>query len=104
MTIVNLTPHPINMVRDGKIIATFAPEGVVRVSTASKVVGDVMGFPLCSTTFGEVVGLPEPCEGTTYVVSRLVKSAVPNRADCVVPDALVRDTHGSIIGCAGFSL
>ena len=34
-----------------------------------------------------------------YIVSQIVKSALPNRADLLVPAEVVRDNAGNIIGC-----
>ena len=38
------------------------------------------------------------CE-TFYIVSQLVKSALPNRSDLLVPAEMVRDEKGAILGC-----
>ena len=57
-----------------------------------------------STSFGEVDGLPEPQEGTIFIVSALVAQALKGaRDDLVVPDDTVRDDRGVIIGCKSFA-
>ena len=61
--------------------------------------GEVMGISVTRTVFGEPVGLPEPEVGTCYIVSQLVKNALPERDDLVVPAEVVRDADGNIIGC-----
>ena len=43
------------------------------------------------------------CE-TFYIVSQLVKSALPNRSDLLVPAEMVRDEKGAIIGCKSLGL
>jgi hypothetical protein len=39
---------------------------------------------------------------TYYLVSQLVKSALPSRKDLLVPAEIVRDKDGNIIGCRSF--
>jgi hypothetical protein len=99
--IINLTPHTINVV--GK--ADFSPSGIVaRVATTSTVAKTVNGINVLKTVFGDVVDLPAPSDDTLFIVSRLVKNAVPNRNDVVTPGILVRDADGKPIGCDGLSL
>lgn len=50
-----------------------------------------------------VTGLPEPQEGTIYVVSYITAQAVPDRKDVFFPGDPVRDDEGNLIGCAGLS-
>jgi hypothetical protein len=75
-------------------------ESPIRLSM--KVVRDVPlmdGTPTSKTEFGKPEGLPELQEGVFYIVSQLVKSALPNRADLLVPAEVVRDQSGNIVGC-----
>ena len=51
--------------------------------------------------FGEVVDLPEPQEGTIYVVSMLVAARAVGRNDLVSPGRQLRNEAGQVIGCAG---
>jgi hypothetical protein len=104
MKIVNLTPHPINIVgADGTVVRTIPSSGTARCSTHRVQVGDVDGIPVNSAVFGNVSGLPDPADGTVYVVSAIVAQAVPNRADVLVPDDTVRDGAGQIVGCRAFA-
>ena len=50
-------------------------------------------------SFTEIEGLPEPQENTIYIVSALVAGAAKDRDDLVVPNDIVRDDKGRIIGC-----
>ena len=50
-------------------------------------------------SFLEVEGLPEPKKDTYYVVSALVAGAAKNRNDLLIPNDIVRDDQGRIIGC-----
>jgi hypothetical protein len=103
MNIINKTPHPIHIVDcEGKEILTLPlcpTEKLIRLGM--KVVADKMieEVPTSRTEYGEPVGLPEFREGIFYVVSALVKSALPDRKDLLVPAEVVRDQSGNIIGC-----
>lgn len=103
MKIVNLTPHEI-VITDGP---TFQPSGkVARVSVQQVDDGDINGVPVKKQTFGDIVDLPDPADGTVYIVSALVLSAAKaaGRTDCVAPDTAnaVRDDHGHIVSVPGF--
>lgn len=103
--LVNLTPHAINLVRDGQIIETIYPSGVVaRVSVTSEVIGQINDFEVRKNAYSEVVNLPEKTENTIYIVSFLVAQAAKDRDDLVITDGAVRDTDGRIIGCTGFAV
>ena len=97
--IKNLTPHDVNIVEGGKVIKTFKSEGLVRCTQSTEIVGEVEGINITSTVFGDVEGLPAETEGTYYIVSRLVLNACRSRNDLLVPNELVRDDKGNIIGC-----
>lgn len=85
MKIINLTPHTITIIDDnGNVVGSYESAGLARVDS----------LPL-----GDVVGLPEPEDGTVYVVSVLVAERLPHRTDLRVPGGQVRDGDGRIIGC-----
>ena len=104
MKLINLTPHPINVIVDGQVVNQYPSMGVLRASSCSRIIGEVDGIQLSKVTYGEVTGLPEPKQGVMYIVSRAIKKSVPDRDDCIVPNLLVRDKNGNITGCRGFSL
>lgn len=99
--VINLTPHKVRIINDeNKTIRIIAPEdNPARCKQETVPSGYFNGIPLSATTFGEVYNLPEPKEGTRYIVSRLVLAACPDRSDLLVPNELVRDENGQIIGC-----
>lgn len=98
--IVNLTPHAINFVLPSGEVRVIAPSGgVARCSTSTSPAGEVDGIPLSRTTYGEVTGIPEPSPGKLFVVSALVRAAVPSRTDVASPGELVRDAAGVVVGC-----
>lgn len=109
-TLINLTPHAINVLAEDKTPHfTLPPSGIVaRVSTTRQRV-DVLysqqapeGIAVFGVRFGEVVGLPAEADDVFYVVSALVKTACPKRADLLSPGELVRNEAGQPIGCVGF--
>lgn len=104
MTIINLTPHAINVEANGVKKTYPASETPARVSFKSLVVGKVDGFLLSKTEYGEVTGLPEQEANTYYIVSMLVKAAAPNRNDLICPDSgrAYRDSDGNIVSVPGF--
>jgi hypothetical protein len=100
-TLVNLTPHSIIFVDDaGNTVLTVEPSGqVARCSVTREKIGDINGIPVNKSRFGKVENLPEPQEGTIYIVSALTAQAVPERKDVYITDDAVRDEQGRIIGC-----
>lgn len=101
MKMINLTAHTINEVTTGQ---EFPPSGVVaRVKSSTVKTGVHLGAPIYSSTFGEIEGLPEPEDGTIYIVSALALKSVPDeRIDVVAPGSLQRDEQGKPVGCVGF--
>lgn len=103
--IINLTPHSINVIGDDNSVAiTIEASGnVARCSQTIDIVDSIelnnVAIPISSSSYGEVVDLPAPQDNTYYIVSRLVMSACPNRQDLLVPNDLVRDDAGRVIGC-----
>jgi hypothetical protein len=99
--IINMTPHPVHIVDDeNNVVNTFdKSETMIRLSQTVEKSEPVCGIPTTVTKFGEPQGLPEFKAGTFYIVSQLVKSALPERSDLLVPAEVVRDKSGNIIGC-----
>ena len=99
--LVNCTPHAINLVNEEGVEILVLPKGEVipRLTQTTQVVGEVMGIPITETQFGQTTDLPEPQEGVFLVVSRLVLAANPNRTDLLVPNEMVRNEEGHIVGC-----
>ena len=97
---INLTPHNITLVPcDGGAKEIIEKSGMIaRVSTESEIVGSYRFnnklFPIKKTRFDKVTDLPEPQNNVVYIVSALVRSAVPERHDVVSPTDLERDQNG----------
>ena len=103
--IVNLTPHAVNIVGDNNSVITTIPASgdVARCSQTIDIVGSIttgsVSIPVSSSSYGEVIDLPDPKPGYYYIVSRLVMSACPARQDLLCPNDLVRNDAGQVIGC-----
>lgn len=73
----------------------------IRVSCESRKVGVIEGVDIYENVYGEVTGLPEFEEGVYYVVSAMVRQALPHRKDLLSPGQLIRNEAGQPIGCLG---
>jgi hypothetical protein len=103
-TIVNLTPHPLNLKRVDGTMLTIPPSGTVaRVAEKRTDLGVLAGLAVTRAEYGAVEGLPEPVPGKIFVVSALVLAAVQQRADVFAPGPAIRDADGKIVGADGLS-
>lgn len=96
---VNLTPHTINFITNGIKIAIEPSDEIARVTCTSKIVDIINEIPVTENEYGEVTGLPDPEEGTIYIVSSLVAQRCKDRNDVFIPSDSIRDEKGRIIGC-----
>ena len=99
--IVNLTPHVLVLVVDENESLEYQPASrPARVSSFEEPVGNLFGVPTLAVKFGEITGLPEPQEGTLFVVSAMVATVAraTGRTDVASPGRLVRDGQGHVIG------
>lgn len=101
MAFVNLTPHSIVVVRDdGNGNITIPPSGqIARCAQISSPAGQYEGVPLVNAKFGPVEGLPDGVPGLVFIVSALVRAAMPGRRDLASPGDQVRDADGRVVGC-----
>lgn len=99
--IINKTPHAVYVLNeDGSILRVFPKSnGMIRVTEIVTDITPIDGIPISSTSWGETNDVPEYVEGTYYIVSQLVKNALPERKDLLVPKGAVRDDKGNVIGC-----
>lgn len=103
--LVNLTPHALTIVKNDGSTIVLQPESTpARVRVTRDILDTVDGVDLYSVKYGEVENLPESRLGVYYIVSLLVKSAMPNRHDLLSPGDLVRDENGNVIACKGLTL
>ena len=99
----NLTPHPI-IVLVGENKIERPSHGMARLKATTVREGEIEGIPISKTIFGTPEGLPEPEGGVYLVVSQLIKAALPQRTDLLVPAEVVRNEAGNIIGCQSLGM
>ena len=114
MKVINLTPHAINVVdkETKEILITFPKsENPARLPTSTVVSHNIeineISIPVTKTAFdyNTATNLPLTQEGNVfYIVSRIILSAFPERNDLLVPNELVRDASGNIIGCSSLAI
>jgi hypothetical protein len=105
--LINMTPHPITIVGvDNEVVLSIPVSGTqIRLKVSTETLSEtILGVPVSKTVFGEPEGLPKFQEGTYYIVSQLVKSALPSRTDLLVPAEVVRDSSGNILGCKSLGM
>jgi len=131
--IINLTPHPVIVLRDdpqgeivgftgvrpaakeGKfsLVAEYKPAGpVARAAQRDERVGELeingTKVPLIRTVFGEPTDLPAPDGETLYVVSIITAQAAKASGrptdDLLITSDPVRDDKGKFIGVRKFAL
>lgn len=121
--IINCTPHKIVVdstelcVETGEFVSekrTFNTSGnIARVCTDVKKESDIMldstvfiEFSVESTERTMIEGLPDPVEGTLYIVSQIVleEGKKQGRNDLIAPNTnrAERDAEGNIISVPGF--
>lgn len=103
MNVINLCPHAIHLY-DGTLVCNYPPSGAVArcEEMTSPVYHLDATLPVVNKTYGEIIGLPAPKEGTVYIVSMLIRTLCPGRSDLLSPGDAVRDAEGKIIGCTNF--
>lgn len=104
MNFVNLTPHALNIKKNDDTIFTLPSESFVRATQTQNKVKEIDNINFYETVYGKVEGLPEPQEGTIYIVSLITKMACPERDDLVTPGNLIRNEEGAIVGCEGLNM
>ncbi len=99
---INLTPHTINVQNVRNEMIAIQPSGnVARVEMheiEDCVIDDVV---IMTQRPGAVTGLPPETEDEFYIVSALVRLAVPERDDVLSPGVPLRNDAGQVVGCVG---
>ena len=100
---INLTPHAINVydVDRKTLIYTLEPSGqIARVEMTRKQIGTLFGaVPVFRSELGDVTGIP--AGNSLYIVSSMVRLALPKNFNIYSPGELLRDESGQPIGCIG---
>lgn len=63
--------------------------------------GILRGIPLVTQDFRHIENLPEPKEGTYYIVLKPIALGCPKRKDLLIPGPLVRNDRGEPCGYRG---
>jgi hypothetical protein len=101
-TIINLTPHPVTIIKPGGEGVTLRPdETPVRLEEEIESRNTINGIPVVHKGFSGGDDFPPERPGVVYIVSLPVAQvgARLGRTDFLVPDDLVRDELGNVIGC-----
>lgn len=103
-TLVNLTPHDVNIIIEG-VKRTIESTGVARIDQTDTDCWAINGIPVIVATDNGVIGLPEPQNGVVYIVSGMIVDhpSMQERNDIVAPATglahkVVRDETGRIAG------
>lgn len=104
MKFVNLTQHDLIIAfENGDSLVLPASGEVARVTFSTQQVDRIDGIPIYKTIYEpEVVGLPEPEDGTIFIVSSMAAQTV-RRHDVLAPTKLIRDDDGQVIAAGGFA-
>jgi len=102
---VNLIGHDITISGYGTLPKADKP---CRVETEQMIIGKLAGVPIVKTEFNSIVNLPDPEEGTYYIVSRLTMDFMPfDREDVFCVDtgpSAVRDENGQVVAVTQLSI
>lgn len=106
MKLVNLCPHPVCVKHADGTESIIPQSGLARVAVAYREAGTVPleghAVPLIQGNYGGVEGLPDPVPDCAYLVSHMVRMALPQRRDLLSPANIVRDDRGNILACRMF--
>ncbi len=114
MKIVNLTPHEIVVLSQGIEVRYPPTSPSARVIVERRHISTIQDgdtvIPVYGQIFGKVENVPPPRDGTMYIVSAMVLSALkldPLHHDDVVapdtsPEGAIRDADGKIVAVKGF--
>jgi hypothetical protein len=102
---VNLLGHDITISGHATLPKCDNP---CRVETQQMIIGKLGGVPIAKTEFMKIVNLPEPEDGTYYIVSRIAMDYVPfKREDVFCVDTgstAIRDENGQVVAVTQLSI
>lgn len=105
--VINLTPHDINILKEGKTILVLPRSGtiarVIEHNTQADALNiDGVAVPMQIKDYGTPIDLPDPVDNVYYVVS-LLTAQTSGRQDLLIVADSVRNEQGQIIGCTGLA-
>ena len=102
---VNLIGHDITISGHATLPKCDNP---CRVETQQMSIGKLAGVPIAKTEFMKIMNLPDPEDGTYYIVSRIAMDYVPfKREDVFCVDTgptAIRDENGQVIAVTQLSI
>jgi len=106
--VVNLTTHPVKVMdHDSGENIVIPQDELAPARIDMDVVYEQGRGYIAHTHWGEVSNLPDPArvdgERVYFIVSSIVKNALPDRLDLVVPSRVNRAPSGAIISCGAFT-
>lgn len=111
--IINLTPHPITLTGLGEIKPSGKPARLEEITetigsltiqaTENPNVKTTVVIPLIQKKMGRITDLPEPQDGTVFVVSLPVAQAA-HRADVLAIGESIRDEKGNVVGAKSLAV
>jgi hypothetical protein len=106
-TIVNTTPHSVNIMLQGEIIEIPAAKQPLRFKEETEFIGIAGHIPLFRKEFILEDDLPPEDEDgeILFIVPALVAQLFrKTRLDLIIPHDFIKDGKGSIIGCQSLAL
>lgn len=118
--IINLTPHSISICINNKTVK-YPPRDVLRLKEEKELVGYIEEELISFGTYDDpyespvmvripvykkrfiVENLPERRPDTLYIVSSIIAQLCSDRDDFIVPDDLIRDEQGRVVGARSFT-
>ncbi len=102
---VNLIGHDITISGYGTLPKADKP---CRVDTQQVVIGKISGIPIVKTYFKGLDNLPDPEEGTYFIVNRITMDYIPIfREDVFCVDtgpSAIRDENGQVVAVTQLSV
>lgn len=104
VVLANTTPHEVNVIAYGTdevVLHIPAATKPLRLEERIEPAGVVGGIPFVNKRLNDSE-LPPVRKGVLYIVP-LAVAQVARRTDFIVPDELVRDEQGRVVGCRRFA-
>ena len=102
---VNLIGHDITISGHATLPKADNP---CRVETEQMIIGKLAGVPIVKTEFIKLVNLPDPEDGTYFIVNRITMDFIPfGREDVFCVDTgptAIRDEYGQVVAITQLSI
>jgi hypothetical protein len=109
--LINLTGHPITILdNEGNRIVTIpasnqVPRCIQKTQHLDTVKFRGKDIPITSTLYMPPMYMPEPQQGTYFIVSKLIAERLHGvRRDLLIANGIVRDPNGGKMGCKSLAV